>query len=638
MSGNSNNNFGKINLPIPNRTKFNMSNTHITSANFGQLIPIFTQEMNPSDSINLDSKVFIQQASPLATPCFGSLRASVKHFFVPYRIIYPSWEKFITGGSTGTIDSELPLMNGLEASLICASERFSSSVYSALGGPVPRGGISALVSNLGLSPLIKFAYDHRDHIGYMAYDFLKGKKTDLESYKRISELTLNIMPFRAYQQIWWDYYRDSKLVTDDVKRAYVGWPETGISNDLASLCVDDGQQFTAFYAPTGWDVDARSFLTRYACYDKDYFTTASLYPQITQSPSSISSYPFISNEDFVPTYEASSGSYTGYYSDSTTKHDANDGSYKLGLSVMGTASQTATAPAVKLVKSQFTIEDIRQADALQRFLERKNISGGRYIQQLFSQFGVKAPAERLDMAEFLGDDTFNIDFNGIVNTSAVSDGDALGTKGATMQGYGHSPKSYTAVEHGLYMAILDIMPVVNYSQGIDPLYSHRMSKEDYFLPEFENTGFEAIRKGELYCDYTNNDNNPNAVFGYTPRYASMKWKPSIIGGDFSNNATNGQGLMDAWNTNRLFVSEPNLNSNFVWMGSLYYADGDATIATTKQFNRIFTNTSNDIDHFYLNIFNQCTMVRPMSPLGAPDGLVNDKYSTLNIPFGGVRVN
>lgn len=169
----SNENFGNIQLGVSSRSKFNMSNNVVTSANFGQLIPLFVQECYPSDVINIDSKTFIQQASALACPTFGQVKGSIKSFFVPYRIIYDKWMQFITGGSDGTLSLAPPSITAQELGRIWSRECRSSSdkryvdtttstdpIYSALTreecmtyGLLPRGGFSALATNIGLSNL-----------------------------------------------------------------------------------------------------------------------------------------------------------------------------------------------------------------------------------------------------------------------------------------------------------------------------------------------------------------------------------------------------------------------------------------------------------------------------------------------------
>lgn len=626
----ANTNFATINAGVSSRSRFNMSNTHSTTLNFGQLIPIFTQEMVPGDHINLDNKTFIQQVSPLACPTFGSVKASVKTFFVPNRIIWENWQKFITGGSDGTLTLTPPQISMGILSRMSRLERVDSSEASS--PYMVRGSFSSLISNLGLGDLVKYGQEIlKDYP--LAWRGQSGLRLVVPE-SAFTDQYVSTLPARAYQRIWWDYYRDSKLINDNSVSSYLNKGDNVKQNIITYPSDVTSNSVTYNNSPATWNTSVREWLTRYACYDKDYFTTASLNPQVGTSPSYVTAPDmFVANTDSYSRHATSSSLSSSYGLASNGAPSTTVGAVIYGNNQ--TIESSGIVPATVL-SSHFTVEQLRQASAMQKYLETKNIAGGRYIQQLFAQFGIKAAADRLDMAEFLGGNDFDINFS-TVTSSVGTDSDPLGTKGATMTGFGKNGIEYTASEHGILMSIMCIMPEVQYSQGIDPMFTRRGTKEDYFQPEFEQTGFEAIRDGELYMyDFGCNSNaSPNDVFGYTPRYANMKWKRSVQGGDFDRYSTNGAGLLDAYNTNRLFRATPSLNANFIEMQT-----GSLDDTTTEQtFNRIFANTSGFIDHFLVNVYNDCQMVRPMLPLAAPSVPCDDEHGkTLRVPFGGIRVN
>ena len=656
----ANSNFSQLNVAVPHRTKFDMSNVHTTSVNLGQITPIFVQEMLPNDSINIDNQCFIQQVTQLSCPSFGGYKGSVKSFFVPYRIIWDSWKQFITGGSDGTFSVAPPSVNMEQLSLLSVCEMLSSSdKRTGITQSAPaRGTWSTLLSNMGLANVVS--------LGQSALNSLSTSDdwTDYYSdfHKYFGNMQCNVLPFRAYQRIWWDYYRDSRLISDDLEDQYLDKLDARDTSEKINLftwtSTDTAPTFN--WVRSSWNVFTKQFMTRYACFDKDYFTTASVNPQVGSSPSRVSClvdssvnldtsvYPYcaqLTTGELGSTGKAALGLYSAYNVTGSVE-GAHLGIFGDGVgSVNPTWAKNTFAAKPDLLVSKFTIEEIRQADALQRYLETKNIAGGRYIQQLFAQFGIKASADRLDMAEFVSGNDFDIDFNTVTVTGSSS---TAGAKTAQMSGFGSSKNAYTAQEHGIFMSLLTLMPLTNHTDGIDPFFTRRTTKEDYFQPEFESTGFEAIQNSEIWCPKTyeqlknsNTDSvSPTSVFGYTPRYGNLKWKRSVTAGDFTRYSTNGALKMDAYNTNRLFTAQPTLSTKYLeFQNEAFYSGSSEDTDLQESYYRPFTTTSDWVDHFLVNVNNSCTMVRPMIALSAPSILTDDANGhSMKVPFGGIRVN
>lgn len=93
------------------RNKFNLSHTQLLTCRMGQLVPIGLTEVLPGDSFQHAASAFIR-AAPLATPPMHPVRISIRHFFVPNRLVWEDWEDFITGGPDGMDASTFPVMDG----------------------------------------------------------------------------------------------------------------------------------------------------------------------------------------------------------------------------------------------------------------------------------------------------------------------------------------------------------------------------------------------------------------------------------------------------------------------------------------------------------------------------------------------
>ncbi len=140
------------------RSKHNLSNYKLLSCDMGELVPIGLTEVLPGDTIQQSTSLLVR-LSPLLAPVMHPVHARVHHWFVPHRIIWEDWEKFITGGPDG----------------------FDASVFPT----ITMDPVSTLVGALG--------------------DYL-GVPPDNDG------LEVSALPFRAYSLIFNEWYRDQDLI------------------------------------------------------------------------------------------------------------------------------------------------------------------------------------------------------------------------------------------------------------------------------------------------------------------------------------------------------------------------------------------------------------------------------------------
>lgn len=65
------------------KNSFDLSHRNLFTAKVGELIPCSVFELNPGDTINLDTSYFTRTA-PLDSAAYTRLRENVQFFFVPY--------------------------------------------------------------------------------------------------------------------------------------------------------------------------------------------------------------------------------------------------------------------------------------------------------------------------------------------------------------------------------------------------------------------------------------------------------------------------------------------------------------------------------------------------------------------------
>jgi hypothetical protein len=132
-----------------------------------------------------------------------------------------------------------------------------------------------------------------------------------------------------------------------------------------------------------------------------------------------------------------------------------------------------------------TINDLRRSIKLQEWLEKNARGGARYIEQIFSHFGVKSSDARLQRVEFLGGGKTPVVISEVLQTSATQAPEIAETPLASMAGHGISVGStheFTKFfeEHGIVMGIMSVMPKTAYQQGTPRMFT-KFDKFDYYF-------------------------------------------------------------------------------------------------------------------------------------------------------------
>lgn len=99
--------FQSIGAIKPRRSAFDLSYTKKMTMDMGELIPVMCDEVVPGDIFKIGNEMVIR-FQPLVAPIMHEVNAYVHYFFVPYRILWPDWEEFITRGQTGDVIKVLP--------------------------------------------------------------------------------------------------------------------------------------------------------------------------------------------------------------------------------------------------------------------------------------------------------------------------------------------------------------------------------------------------------------------------------------------------------------------------------------------------------------------------------------------------
>lgn len=102
-----NNAYQSVSSLKPGNSVFDLSYAKKFTCDMGQLIPILIEEVVPGDRFTIGNQALIR-FQPLVAPIMHSINMYVHYFYVPYRLLWPLWEEFITRGSTGDVVHAVP--------------------------------------------------------------------------------------------------------------------------------------------------------------------------------------------------------------------------------------------------------------------------------------------------------------------------------------------------------------------------------------------------------------------------------------------------------------------------------------------------------------------------------------------------
>jgi hypothetical protein len=136
--------FNSIQLNKPKKNVFDLTHDVKLSTNMGQLTPILTLECVPGDRFDLSCESLIRFA-PMIAPVMHRMDVTMHYFFVPNRILWENWEKFITEHNSEHVAPYMAYTNGDYTAM---QKKFMDYIGIP---PVPVGGVSTNVSALPMA-------------------------------------------------------------------------------------------------------------------------------------------------------------------------------------------------------------------------------------------------------------------------------------------------------------------------------------------------------------------------------------------------------------------------------------------------------------------------------------------------------
>ena len=563
--------------PTLGRNAFDESQRNVFAINFGELLPCYCLETVPHDKIEIDCANLLR-CQPMITSPFLRAKQHIDFWFVPYSMLWSRWNDFITSKSE-------PNSAALKDAAFVPHFNIYDVLTSIEGSSDPQSGIGVQYDVFGRD--IRFeAYRLLDLLGYPSYEYFFNVTPPATP----PTLKVNAWRLAAYQKIWYSEYRQKYY--DDGSLGLQGKSPALMFNFDDLSCDQEmnadiyNYRDIAYGSHYAWKYLC---MPRFRCWKKDLFT--GLMPSTQFGAVSTVSSPV----NFVQTYlsgQSPAGTdFVGSHLTSTNPNITN---------IENIRNSSGTKVGELSSYGSFDVLALRKSEALQKWRENALRAGNQIEDNYEAHYGVK-PKSHLDTHPILIgslDSPINIgDVDATAETAEPINGTVGSVAGKAISSINGSTLHFQTNDFGVVMGIMSILPEAEYmSTGIDRM-NQLLEQFDYFVPEMENLGLEAV-------DPTTRDikwYGQNAL-GYAPRYFGYKTKPDLCHLQFFNRS-GAQGLLRHWCSPQQLYTGNTLRGLYVNY-AVYNVNFD-------------TNASDNVPNFIVDHYTKCTAIRPMSVSGVP---------------------
>lgn len=610
------------------RNSFDLSHRNLFTAKVGELIPCSVFELNPGDTINLDTSYFTRTA-PLDSAAYTRLRENVQFFFVPYSQL---WKYFDSQVMNMTSTS-----NGADISRVATGLTSNSKIttqmpfvqYKALHEELTAQANAAISSLNGQNNIPYTLLNNGEYrwscsakllqlLGYgnfpeQNFSVAKGqslfKLDTFGSATAANKFNLNLSIFRllAYHKVCNDHYTYRQWQPYNAYLCNVDYlaPANSGSLDISSML------------PWKNNLSGKDHLTlldmRFSNLPLDYFNGVLPSPQFgNESVVSLSNSNQLVTGLDTGRWSATSGSFPDGKPVST-----NSTSKMLTVSGVSNIAHSHVITAGSL-DSQLSISALRQATAMQKYKEIQLANDSDFVSQIEAHFGV-TPKHSDTVSYFLGGSSSMIDINPQINSN-LADWSQSNSLKASPIGQGHSKIKFTADTYGIVLGIYRCVPVLDYAHiGVDRTL-FKTDASDFVIPELDSIGMQQSLLGEICMPSFHDGYNsllqtlPSTSFGYAPRYAEYKTSFDRFNGEFCFSLSN---WVTGLNLERLRALAYKYNSANVLVDKLA---PELFNCRPDLVSSIFLNqktlTTSD-DNLFVGLVNMAYVIRRLSRYGLP---------------------
>lgn len=625
------------------KNSFDLSHRNLFTAKVGELIPCSVFELNPGDTINLDTSYFTRTA-PLDSAAYTRLRENVQFFFVPYSQL---WKYF---------DSQVMNMtstpNGADISRVATGLTSNSKIttqmpfvqYKALHEELTALANAAIDSLDTYNHIKDILFNNGEYrwacsakllqmLGYgnfpeQNFSVSKGQsKYTLDTYgnpdsapSNLFNINLSIFRLLAYHKVCNDHYTYRQWQPYNAYLCNVDYlvPDKSGSLDISSLL------------PWKNNLSGKDNLTlldmRFSNLPLDYFNGVLPSPQfgsesvVNLNLGQATGSATLSGEtgsDYLRWFGPGAANANNLTSNSTGNSVdvvTSNGSHAF----THTHTISGKADIHSSLSGSLSIAAFRQATALQKYKEIQLANDSDFVSQIEAHFGV-TPKHSDTVSYFLGGASSMIDINPQLNSNLADWTQSNAIKAAPI-GQGHGKIKFTADTYGIVLGIYRCVPVLDYAHvGVDRTLL-KTDASDFVIPELDSIGMQQSVVGEICMpSYHDGDNGisstgtihrPTDSFGYAPRYAEYKTSFDRYNGEFCFSLSNWVTGLDLSRLRDL-LREKNLPATLA--PELFNCRPDLVKSIFLNQKTLLTSD----DNLFVGLVNMAYIIRRLSRYGLP---------------------
>lgn len=661
-----------------NRNAFDLSHRHMFTAQVGELLPVFTQWVNPNETFKIGYNGKTRTAA-LNSDAFTRIRENIQYYFVPFQSLWKYFEQQVnnlTKGDAGqniskfassstqasSISTSLPYISYVDLAYwlkdmythalsrlsfylqnlsdissrsadgfrnYCLSEPAARDIFVCDSYRLCRA--AKLLMSLGygnFSSVVRYDIyalaDKYINSGFPwnsdAFNSHPEYGLDLSTFESVSILNspnLSIFPLLAYHKICNDHYRNEKW------QAFEPW-----TCNIDYLSPTSNMNARSFIDVNSFHTDIRTLIDlENSNLPIDYFT--SVLPRAQYGDESAVSLGFNNADATIKTADSAQPKH-GFLFDNGS-FNTNDNIQKPNTPPSSTGSGNYAATPISYVTgsrlvglsgslsvpdASLKISALRSATALQKYKEIQNSNDPDFAAQVLAHFGIK-PKVDTRTSVFIGGDDKTLSINPQVNTNFQNGGEP------EIKAIGIGDLSagckFTSSTYGMIIGIYRAVPQLDYSHvGIDRNL-FKTDATDFPVPELDSIGMQTQFRCELSAPLIGRNASLDS-FGSSSSALDMSvtygYAPRYAELKSSRDYFEGGfcGAYSSWVTG--------YDDSFLSRWRLALSDGidDLFKCRPSLLYPIFVNqwsgTVND-DKLLIGSVNTCVAVRPFSVYGLP---------------------
>lgn len=539
MNRNNERHFNSVPETHVSRTRFKRDQNILTTFDSGKLIPFYVDEVLPGDTFSIDTAAIIRMTTP-KYPVMDDAYIDFYYFYCPNRILWDNFKQFM-----GEVD-DVPWM------------------------PTKTYRVPKIIIKTQGSEEHKVPYEN-SILDYM------GVPTKIFSIEPNRRVEINALPVRAYVKIWNEFFRDQNVGnaavfnTDDADVDYKDEGEKASAESILEHAIEGGQCLP---------------VSRFHDYFSSCLPFAQRGPEVTialTGNAPVRAY----TEKELSIEKIGTGFFNNEYNTGIVNHTnisfTNEGTkFNVNRNNNGNAAPQSNGQYLQTMSQgdadffnawlgtdltniqATTINQLRQAFAVQHYYEALARGGSRYREQVRALFGVSISDKTVQIPEYLGGGRYHVNMNQIVQTSGqeTANGTPIGETGAmSVTPINESSFTKSFEEHGFVIGVMCVRHDHSYQQGLERFWS-RSDRLDYYFPQFANLGEQPVKKREIMLTGTSTDDE---TFGYQEAWADYRMKPNRVSGKMRSNAT---GTLDFWHYADHYDQVPTLSQEWMEEGKV----------------------------------------------------------------------